>query len=407
MAYINPIEIQFPVASLDAFARQRVSNPTTIFDSKQLSDNLPEFWDDSQISGSGTSSVHSPNRASSIILVANLTAGRRIRQTFRRFNYQPGKSQLCIFTFVMGTAVSGVTRRCGLYDDNNGIFLQQTGAGMAVGVRSFVTGVAVNNTVLQAAWNIDKLDGTGASGITLDPTQSQIFFFDFEWLGVGSVRCGFFIGGVPYYCHRFDNANLNNSVYMSTPNLPLRYEIENDGTGADASFEHICSTVISEGGAQNTGLTRGLDRGTTSFVTGNDNNFYPLIALRLKSNYLSSSVKPIDFSIICTSSSPYLWQLLLNPTVSGTALSFTGITNDSIEADVSTTNATTLTGGTVLRSGVASQGNQGGNAEGKISDDFFLGSDIAGNRDVLVLAVSRLAGAAETFYASLNYIDQK
>ena len=404
MAFIDKQEIQFPASSLDAFARQRVSNPTTIFDSKQLSDNLPEFWDDSQVSGSGTTSTHFPNRASSIMLVANLTAGRRIRQTFRRFNYQPGKSQLCIFTFVMGTAISGVTRRCGLYDDNNGIFLQQTGAGMSVGVRSFVTGTAVNNTVLQAAWNIDKLDGTGASGITLDPTQSQIFFFDFECSG--SVRCGFFIGGVPYYCHRFDNANLNNSVYMSTPNLPLRYEIENDGTGADASFEQICSTVISEGGAQNTGLIRGLNRGATSFVTSNNSSIYPLIALRLKAGYLGSSVRPVDFSLSCTSNAAYAWYLLLNPTAS-TALSFTGITNSSIEAALTTTNATTLTGGTILRSGIGSQGNQGGISQSAITDDFFLGSDIAGNRDILVLAVQRLTGTSETFYAGINIIEQK
>lgn len=405
MAFIDTQEIQFPASSLDAFARQRVSNPRTVFDSKQISDNLPEFWDDSQVSGSGTTSTHFPNRASSIMSVANLTAGRRIRQTFRRFNYQPGKSQLCILTFVMGTTISGVTRRCGLYDDNNGIFLQQTGAGIAVGVRSFVTGTAVNNIALQSAWNIDKLDGTGASGITLNPTQSQIFFFDFEWLGVGSVRCGFFIGGVPYYCHRFDNANLNNSVYMSTPNLPLRYEIENDGTGSAASFEQICSTVISEGGAQNTGLIRGLNRGT-SFVTGNNSSIYPLIALRLKAGYLGSSVKPVDFSLVCTSSAAYAWYLLLNPTVS-TALSFTGITNSSIEAALTTTNTTTLTGGTILRSGVGSQGNQGGVSQSEIVDDFFLGSNIAGNRDVLVLAVRRLTGTTETFYAGINIIEQK
>jgi len=69
---------------------------------------------------------------------------------------------------------------------------------------------------------------------------------------------------------------------MSTPNLPLRYEIENDGTGISSSFEQICSTVISEGGAQNTGLIRGLNRGATSFVTNNNASIYPLIAFALK-----------------------------------------------------------------------------------------------------------------------------
>lgn len=83
----------------------------------------------------------------------------------------------------------------------------------------------------QSAWNVDKLDGTGASGITVDPTKSQIFVFDFEWLGVGRVRTGLVVDGKIYYFHYFSHANVTNVVYMSTPNLPLRYELENDGTG--------------------------------------------------------------------------------------------------------------------------------------------------------------------------------
>jgi hypothetical protein len=49
--------------------------------------------------------------------------------------------------------------------------------------------------VPQTNWNIDKLDGTGISGITLDISKAQILWMDIEWLGLGTVRIGFVING--------------------------------------------------------------------------------------------------------------------------------------------------------------------------------------------------------------------
>ena len=69
----------------------------------------------------------------------------------------------------------------------------------------------LDNKIIQSNWNVDVFNGTGASGITLDFSKSQIFFIDYEWLGTGRVRCGFFIDGIPYYCHAIHNSNINNT----------------------------------------------------------------------------------------------------------------------------------------------------------------------------------------------------
>ncbi len=58
----NPFNIDTP--EIDAFGRKRVSDVFTLFDSKQLYDNLPLLYDDQQVSGSGTTSVHNPAKAS-------------------------------------------------------------------------------------------------------------------------------------------------------------------------------------------------------------------------------------------------------------------------------------------------------------------------------------------------------
>ena len=93
---------------------------------------------------------------------------------------------------------------------------------------------------------------------------------DYEWLGVGRVRVGFIIDGLIKYCHYFNHSNDDTftSVYMSSPNLPLRYDIQSDGTNP-GELDHICSTVISEGGIEQTGTLRSVDNGTTEVVATN------------------------------------------------------------------------------------------------------------------------------------------
>jgi len=392
--------------TFDAFYRQRFSEPFTIFDNKQINDNQPLFWDDQLVSGSGGASTYNTNQASTTLSVALNTAAVRVRQTFKHFNYQPGKSQLIILTRIFGAAGTGIKRKSGVFTSSNGMFFDQQSDGMGVTTRTFTSGSAVDTRVLQANWNIDKMDGTGASGITLDFTKAQICFMDFEWLGVGTQRWGWFVGGRPYYCHEVHNSNASTLVYMSTPNLPIRDEIENTGTGAAVGFTQICSTVVSEGGVTETGFPFGLTRGATALTTNNNSSIYPLIAVRLKSGYLGSKISFSDFNIVCTSTAAYNYYWILNPTVVGTALNFVDVTNSSIQADVATTSATTLTGGTVIHAGTGQATNDSSTAD-ILNSDFTLGSTIAGVSDILVLAVQRVTGTTETFYGSVNIKDKK
>lgn len=398
-------EILSAAGLTDAFGRQRVSSPQVIFEGKSIIDGQPLLFDDAQTSGSGTGSNHSANTASVVLDVGASTAGTRVRQSKRRAAYQPGKSQLSFITFTLGAAATGITRRVGLFDEQNGVFLQQTAAGLSIVRRTYTSGSAVDSAVAQASWSEDVLDGTGNSGITLDPTKSQILAIDYEWLGVGIVRVGFVIDGEIIYAHYLKHANALAGVYTSTPNHPVRWEIANDGSGGAATLESICAAVMSEGGQDATGLTRAVDRGGTALTTGANTSIYPLIALRLESTGLQATVRVLAAAIFCNSTADYRWSILLNPTVVGTALSFTGITDSAVEAQVNTTNATTVTGGTLLASGYGSSTNQ--IALPVTSEaDYALGSLIDGTSDIVVLAVQNLAAGAETYYGSLTFREQ-
>jgi hypothetical protein len=394
---------------LDAFGRVPVSEPTTIFDSKQINDKAPLFWDDQQVSGGGTSSTYNTNQASTTIAVSANTIGKRVRQTFRRFNYQPGKAQKVKMTFPLETPKEGIKIKIGALDNRNGLFFYVHGTEYGFGIRSYTSGSAVDTLYPQHEWNVDTLNRDlekNPTGVQFTDFKKCLFWFDYEWLGVGPTRFGFYIENIPVVCHIADTGTENGLVNFSTPNLPLRYEIENDGTGEAASLTHICSTVISEGGLQDTGYPFAIDRGATALSTGNNTSIYPLLGIRLKAGYLSSFIKILEFSITCTSTAAYNYMVIVNPTIVGTALTWSDVDNSSVQQMNTSTSATTVTGGTKIFSKTAQQTNDGSQG-GTLASDFALGSTIAGVPDQVFLCVQRVTGTAESFFASLNLKDQQ
>lgn len=196
----------------------------------------------------GSNIEHLINEASILLTAGKISGDRAIRQTIRYHAYLPGKSQLINITFVFGTDVTDVRRRVGLFDDMNGMYIEQNNGLFAV-LRSFVTGSIVDTRIAQEDWNIDKLDGKGISGIIFDETKSQILVIDFQWLGVGRIRLGLSIDGMTHYFHEFLNANTLDTAYMGTPTLPIRYEIEAlAALNENATMKEICCAVTSEGG---------------------------------------------------------------------------------------------------------------------------------------------------------------
>ncbi len=381
-----------------AFGRLRVATPRTIFDSKQTNDNAPLIWDDAEKSGGGTGSSYNANQASTTISVG-AEIGVRTRQTKMRFNYQPGKSQLIMMTGILGTGATGITQRIGIGDDDNGLFFECIEGTFQVNRRTKTSGSVVNNRVTQSNFNLDKIDGTGPSGITIDLSKTQIFWIDFEWLSVGRIRFGFVIDGRLLYFHEMNNANVLILAYMSTPNLPLRYEIENDGNGAAADLTHICTTVISEGGAEELGSlhyeSTTSNRGSlVAHINANTaDTAYAIIGIKLKAGFKDVTVKLASASILAETNDDFEWLILLNPTIAGT-FTYADKTNSAVQTaignpdDPSTNNITSL--GTVITGGFAKSagGSVGGGAtSSELENALHLGSTIAGVQDAVVLAI--------------------
>jgi hypothetical protein len=400
MSFVENVKISASDSpTIDAFARLRVSNPFTIFDSKQVHDNQPLFWGES-LSGSA-SSVHSSVDARTRLSVTANGTDVAIRQTKQYFNYQPGKSQLYFITGLFSQQTN-VEKEVGLDDGSNGIVLRVDGTASTDISWLIRKNSSVSEEVARGSWNVDNFDGTGPSGFTLDLNQAQIIYIDFEWLGVGRVRCGFVIDGVPYVAHQFLHANRsgNSSVYTSNPNYPVRYYIKSNG--GSGSLDHICATVISEGGQQNTGVLRSVDTGgTTESISSGDHE--PLVAIRHQSTKKTSTIIAKVVSIMSTSGANFRWSLLLNPTsTTGTDFTtgFTALSDSTIEFKNSFT-------GTISDEGIKIASGYGSNNTDSITTDvesfLRIGTDIStGNQDVLVLTVISVGGN-ENFCGSITF----
>lgn len=396
MSRLQNVEIKSQDStSVDAFGRWRVSNPDTLFDSKQIFDNQPLFWDESLESGAGITSSHSTDTASTTISSTLNTAGKFTRQTFMSFNYQPGKSQLILMTGVLDLSGggTGVQRRVGLFNDDNGLFFEDDEGTVKVVRRTNVTGTPADNKVAQSSWNVDVMDGSGPSGVTVDWTKTQIFCIDFEWLGVGRVRMGLVIDGIVYTVHEFLNANVLDKVYMSTANLPLRFQMITTGSSPASTFGCNCSTVISEGGSTDLGILRYKSTAGTHVDANTENIVYAILGIRLKSTHLGAVVKLVNVSLAeHQGSNHYEWTLILNPTVAGT-FTYGNETNSAVQTATGAT-ANTVTGGTIIDGGFASSAQKGGIATAQeIENALRLGADIAGTPDEIVLCVRPVGGS--------------
>lgn len=389
----------FSATSLDAFGRLRTSQPYTIFDSQNR--YQPDSQYDTALTGAGSMS-YLIDQSSVNLNVGTASGDKVVRQTFRSFPYQPGKSLLVLATSVMNAGKANLRQRVGYFNDGNGVFFQQNGTTLAFVLRTSTSGIPDDaRTVAQASWNGDKLDGTGPSGLTLDVTKSQILFLDFEWLGVGSVRAGFVINGTFIICHTFNNANDIDKVYMTTAILPLRYEIENTGaTASSSALKQICSSVVSEGGYDQKSSQIWARR--ISALTGFGTSFVPVVSARLKVTRTGAIVLPAAYSFLPTSGNDFFEVALIkNPTLTGASFSSLSA---NIEYD---TAATALSGGTPVFIDFLGSTNQSSvpiNVDVSYNFALQLGTSLSGTRDIYTLAIRVITGTGDGIGA-LSFFD--
>lgn len=396
--------------SLDVFARQRISSPFTLGDYKHIygiDDNFLEHLEN------GATVTYQPNQACARLSTSSNSASRAVHQSKFYHHYMPGKAQLILSSFNFYAPVANVRKRTGYYDDNNGIFLEQDGDGvLSFNLRTYVSGAPVTTKIVQSNWNHDKCDGTGTSAWDLDITKTQLVAIDFQWLGVGRVRCGFVHKEKLIVAHEFYNSDILSTVYMSTPNLPIRCEMVNYGTTAGAYMDQICSTVISEGGyveagqdwAQTSPSLRSIAAGAT----------LPVLAIRLGTTFKTYTNRIIaraqNLSLVSTGSTIEYRLIKVGSVSALTGGTWTDVhTNSGVQYNAT---ATSYTDGSVLDAGYVSASTSGSKATSGASPvnpsssakkNFIVQNYDASDSEIYIIVAKNIGPDATTVGASIQW----
>lgn len=411
---VNVTNFASQSAYVDAFGRQRISNPFTLADYSHVYGEETELL--SKTSGTNSSVTFDINQAKAILTVGTGPNDYAIHQSRMYHHYMPGKSQLTFESFNFTGYRAGTNKRVGLFDDYNGIFFEQSGDGtLSFVLRNNVSGFVYDERITQNNWNIDKCNGNGTSQFNINPTKTQLFTADFQWLGVGRVRAGFVHDGNAVIAHEFYNSNNKPTVYWSNPNLPIRCEIRNYTTavGTD-SMDQICATVISEGGYNEAGVDFSA-RNTTARSVPTTSQL-PLVAIALKTGYYGkpnrSVVRP-NMANIYSADKAITYEVWRIPStgqiIGGTWVS---ANNDSVvQYNISATSVN-FTSGMLIDAGYCIAGGQGAGKFSAQSQIQNLSSAKRGyisqnidstNSNVFVIVGSGISDGASNTFASIQW----
>lgn len=327
---------------LDGFQNFRVSTENTLFDSQQeygldtihlwsitANGTLPTILETNGSVSSGGNSVGPRNTNSRMtpVTVSSTNGHYAILQSQQYVRYIPGHAHKIEIT---------------------GVFAAGSSYTASFVLRSAVTGSVVDTSVSQSSWNVDKFDGTGVSGITLDLTQIQILVIDAQMLYAGRIRAGFSIDGRIYWAHYFEIANNQTLATVQTFNLPIRvkgetgassttfrfgYGDESNGvflstvrssTGGTVNFE--CCSVKSSGGTEQRGFQSAQSGGITTIAVTTRR---PIFSIRPRAlfNALNNRghIEPSSFMVRATTNDAYI-EIIRGGTLTGASWIPTGPT---------------------------------------------------------------------------------
>lgn len=364
---------------LDAFSRLRVSEPVTLFSSQCQYDAEPLLWE-SGATGTGVTPAHSANTRM-VALSCTTGTGTSYIQSYEYIPYQAGKSQLIFATGLFGAAVADAVVEVGAFDTNNGIIYRQNGtSGLEICLRSSTSGSVVNTTVSQADWNRDPMDGTGASGLTIDPTKVFILVVDAQFLAMGRVRVGFDVNGQIYWAHEFLNANNLAVPYMQTLSLPIQMMVTATSIGSTKTSHFKCASVSSEGGLEDD-LAYQFATPEQTVTAGNGSRTHilslrPLTTFNGITNHAYVKAKTIE--VLVTGNSPVQWELAVGSTFSA-APTYADVNTTYSATEYSSAVGTVSAVGLVVASGYVAASNQAkGSLETHTTQRYPITLDRAG-----------------------------
>lgn len=299
--------------------RAKISGYEIVFFNTFQFDKEIDVWD--EITTTGGSAVHNRDRSEVVLTVDGAETGSKVvRQTKTVQRYIPGRTAEASFAFRFTDTAAGIRKRIGMFDDQNGLFLEEIGDELAFVIRSNASGSVVDTRITQANWNQNKLDSTGINGVTLDPTMRQIVIFEYEWYGAGIAEMKFIIDDHPISVHKQFHGNRQQLPWMGTPFVPFRCEIENiSSTTGTHSLHQSSNSFMLEGATGLLGVAVSVSSPITGTRLGVANNWYPVLSIRLQPDKLAGVVLPSTYQVATIDNTNIFFRLVRNAVIGADA----------------------------------------------------------------------------------------
>ncbi len=401
----------FQETELDSKGRVKVQTQQTIFFNTFQYGKETDVWDES--TANGGSAVFDASLSQVRMQVTNQVGSKVIRQTRNVQRYTPGRTQTIAFAVRLTTPVTGIRRRFGMFDGNDGFFFEDCGTVDALTGEPQYACVVINSDgavptverIYRKDWNYDKLDGTGPSGITANPQAQQLIIMDYEWYGAGQIRFAFLIDGAPRLIHVVNNGNRLQTPWCKTPFLPIRLEIENlTGVAGTHYLWQGSNSLLAEGTVEKLGTAESVLTPLTGINLPVARTFYPVVSIRLKSTALTGIVLPTFFQAATIDNTSIYFKLIRNATVNGTWVDHPD--PDSF-SQYNYTSTGAITDGNDLQSGIISAGGGGTGIRVDTDTIYQIGRSSLGTvSDTLTVAAASSTGNKDVV-ASLTWIEQR
>jgi hypothetical protein len=314
-----------------------------------------DVWDE-RIVGVGTATFN-VNASNIIMQVGSTTGSKVIRQTKNVMRYIPGRPATLAFAIRLETPQVGIRRRFGLFDEYNGAYFEDDGGTYSYVIRTSTSGIATEIRVGRDDWNGEKFDGNGWTGVIADPTKQQMISISYEWYGAGTVNFEWLMKGETIKSHTFDNSNIQDKVWCSTPFLPIRVEIENvTGVAGTHYIYQGSNSLIQEGEPEKLGTLVSIANPITGTTMTSANTFYPIVSIRLKPDELSAVMLLRSLQAATNDNTNVYWKLLENATNTGGTWVDHPDPNSFMQYNITqtaTTGGTTLLNGFIVGGGAA------------------------------------------------------
>lgn len=237
-------------------------------------------------------------------------------------------------------------------------FVNNTGGGTcAASFAETQAGASHTETwVYQSSFNLDPLDGTGASGITLDPTKLNVWQIELQWLGAGAITysvenptTGRF---VPF--HRIAYANNNTEPSLTNPALKVGWVAYSLGSSTALTVKGASAAILVCGPSRSLRDAHGVSNSKTAVGT----NYTSIVSVRCSAVYGGkinlSKLVPLLATVAVDGTKPAEVALILNGTLAGAPAWTQSSVHSAAEYD---TAGTTVSGGsTVYSAAVAKDG---------------------------------------------------